>query len=368
VRILQVAPVWESVPPPAYGGTEAVVSLLTEGLVARGVDVTLCASGDSKTRANLSSICEQGLRAAPHPPDPAPTAWLHVAHALSEGRSYDLVHNHAGELGMAMSLLVDVPVLTTMHCAISDDSRPVWNHYSGWYNTVSMSQARSRPDVPSRFAGAVPNAIDVDSFPFSEDKDGYLLFMSRLSPEKGPHVAIEVARRLGMKLIMAGKVDAPDRVFYEQTIEPLIDGEQVIFTGEADARRKRDLYMRARCMLLPLGWDEPFGLVMAESMACGTPVIAFSRGAAPEIIVDGRTGFLVTDVDDMAAAVRRIDEIDPAECRAVVEARFNSKLMVERYVRIYERILDERRPAVAASRAQADNTGASALPATAASR
>jgi glycosyltransferase involved in cell wall biosynthesis len=232
-------------------------------------------------------------------------------------------------------------MLTTMHNAITQDTQFVWDHYQGWYNTISHAQRASMPAVCSgNFAGVVHNAIDVETFPFSTQKDDYLLFLSRIGPEKGTHLAIEVARRLGMRLLVAGKVDRVDQAYYHEVVEPLIDGEQVVFLGEADASAKRELYRRAYCLLLPLCWEEPFGLVMAEAMACGTPVVAFARGAAPEIVVDGVTGYLVEDVDGMVEAVRNAERIDPARCRQHVMEHFSPQVMAERYLASYRTILD----------------------------
>ncbi len=305
------------------------------------MEITLCASGDSTTAGRLHAVYYRSLRTAHDLEDRSPYDWMHIALSLREAKSHDLVHNHAGELAMTMSHLIDVPMLTTMHCLITPDTRFVWGHHEGDYNAISHAQRATIPAIcGGRFAGVVHNAIDVATFPYSTDKDDYLLFLSRIAPEKGPHLAIDAARRLGRRLIIAAKVDRADRAFYHQVVEPLIDGEQIVFVGEADSTRKRELYERAYCLLLPICWDEPFGLVMVEAMACGTPVIAFSRGAAPEIIVDGETGFLVDDVDGMMQAIRRVDRIDPARCRKHVEQHFSPGVMAERYLAIYRTILD----------------------------
>jgi glycosyltransferase involved in cell wall biosynthesis len=343
MRILQLAPLWEAVPPPAYGGTEAVVSLLTEQLVSRGHDVTLAASGDSTTTATLLATFDRSLRRADDLADRHPYDWMHVATALRHGREFDIIHNHAGELPMAMQqLLPDTPFLTTMHCLITPDTQFVWDRYEGAYNTISRSAACVMPPVSptARFEGHVYNAIDVDSFPFQAEKSDDLLFLSRIAPEKGAHIAIEVARRVGLRLILAGKVDQYDSDYFEEVVRDEIDGDQIVFFGEADATQKRELYRNARCLLLPLTWDEPFGLVMPEAMACGTPVVALRRGSVPELVAHGRTGFVVDTVDEMVDAVRDIDRIDPRECRAHVARHFSPMQMTEGYLRIYERLLD----------------------------
>jgi glycosyltransferase involved in cell wall biosynthesis len=340
MRILQLAPLWEAVPPPAYGGTEAVVSVLSEELVRQGHEVTLCASGDSQTSADLSSVYYRSLRTADELGDRSPYDWVHVALSLREAQHFDIIHNHAGELAMAMSHLVDVPMLTTMHCLITPDTKFVWDRYPGWYNTISHSQKRNMPPIRNtNFSGVVYNAIDVASFPYRERKEDFLLYLSRIAPEKGTHLAIDVAKRLGRTLIIAAKVDRVDRPYFETAVEPHIDGKLIRFVGEADARTKRGLLARARCVLLPLCWEEPFGLVMAESMACGTPVVAFRRGSASEIIVDGETGFLVEDVEGMARAALQVERIDPKRCRRHVEERYNPQRMATDYLSLYERIL-----------------------------
>ncbi len=353
MRILQLAPLWETVPPPAYGGTEGVVSVLCEELVRRGHDVTLCASGDSVTSAELFSIYPRSLRTAFDLEDPHPYALMHAALSLKDAASYDIIHNHIGEPVMAMSHLVDTPMLTTMHCLVTPDTKFIWDHYEGWYNTISRSEKLTMPEVAGpKYAGVVYNGIDVASFPYQEKKDDYLLFLSRVSPDKSPHLAVEVARRLGRELVIAGKVDRnpTDVEYFNTVLEPLIDGKHVHFLGEADARQKRSLFAGAYCLLMPLCWEEPFGLVMVEAMACGTPVIAFPRGAAPEVIVDGETGFLVDDVDGMVEAALKVDTIDHARCRRHVEQNFSPESMADDYLRVYQQILHRvsTRPALTA--------------------
>ena len=341
MKILHIAPVWETVPPPAYGGTEAVVSQLVEELVRRGHEVTLWAAGDSTTTATLRWSSPRSLRTA-EIPDRGPHDWLHIARALEDAATgdYDLIHNHAGELPLAFLRLVDKPLLSTMHCNTTPDTAPVWDDARGWYNTISRTQYETQPRFRGpRYGGHVYNGIDTASFPFNTRKGDYLLFLSRMAEEKAPHLAVEAARRLGQRLVMAGKVDWRDTSYFERVVRPLIDGDQIQFLGEADARLKRELYRDARALLLPLQWDEPFGLVMTEAMACGTPVIAFPRGAAREIVTNGETGFLVNSVDEMAQAVHRLKTIDPAACRARVEQFFDTAIMADHYEALYERML-----------------------------
>jgi len=341
MKILQIAPLWETVPPPAYGGTEAVVHLLVEELVRQGHDVTLWASGDSRTSARLKSCCPRSLRTAEDIYSKSIYSCLHASLALKDAGEFDIVHNHAGEEVMAVSnLLPDIRMLTTMHCVITKETQPIWDNYRGYFNSISWSQRRLMSEIlGSYFAGVAYNAIDVGSFPFQREKGDHLLFLSRISPEKGPTLAIEVARRTGRRLILAGKIDPKDRQYFRREIAHLIDGDQIVYSGEADAAAKRRLYRDAACVIMPLQWDEPFGLVMAEAMACGTPTIVFNRGAAPEIVDHGETGFVVDSLDEMVDAVQRVHTIDPAFCRTRAEQRFDAPIMARRYLEIYESIV-----------------------------
>ena len=338
MRILQLAPLWERVPPPGYGGIEYVVSVLTEQLVRMGHEVTLAASGDSLTSARLQAVYEHSLRTADGLTDPMPYFWLHTVMALKEAESFDIVHNHASELAMAMQHLTSTPMLTTLHNLITPDAQIVWDAYTGYFNTPSLA-AKQGVEHPN-FVGVIYHGIDVGTFPFSAQKQDYLLFLSRMSPEKGPLAAIEVARRLGKKLVMAGKVDDKDRDYFEAEVAPLIDGKLVEYVGEADFHFKRKLYAGACCLLFPINWNEPFGLVLPEAMACGTPVITFRSGAAPEIVQDGVSGYVVDDVEGMARAVKMVDRLDPWQIRQYVEQRFSARAMAEAYLEAYTRVIE----------------------------
>lgn len=337
MRIALLCPLWERVPPPAYGGIEAVVSLLAEGLVERGHRVTLYASGDSITAAELRSVHPRSLRTDAEVVNPHLLDWSNAFLCAREASRFDLIHNHAGELPMLLAEFVRTPMLTTSHGPKIANGELIWETYAGHYNTISRA---AKEGLPNRgYLGVVYNAVDVASFPFSEGKDDYLLFLSRISPEKGTHHAIELARRLGRRLVIAGKVDRLDREYFAAQVEPQIDGGLIQFFGEADAQQKRELFVRARALLHPITWPEPFGLVMAEAMACGTPVIALDRGSAPEVVAHGETGYVVRDVDEMAEAVLLLDRIDPRRCREHVAAHFDVPQMVDGYLTLYERIL-----------------------------
>lgn len=341
MRIGVVAPLEMRVPPVAYGGTELVVSLLVEGLIKAGQDVTLFASGDSITKARLVPGSERFLRGADR--DKGILTMLNVLNCLERAGQFDIIHNHTCFEGLSTAGLIDTPVVTTLHGGMEGDWRLLFNRYRGWYNAISKSALSLLPEK-ERCAGVIYNAVDVESYPFNDGaRDDYLLFLSRISPEKGPHLAIEVARRTKARLIVAGNVDAVDRDYFERRIRPQVDGRQIVFVGEADYHVKRELLAGARCLLAPITWEEPFGLFMAEAAACGTPVIAFRRGAAPEVVADGVTGYITDTVEEMAAAVDRVDGIRPADCRNWAMKNFHVDRMVRDYLAAYEMILHEER-------------------------
>lgn len=341
MHIGMIAPLEIRVPPVAYGGTELVVSLLTEELVRRGHDVTLFASGDSQTAAELVSVSETSLRGTER--HKGVLELLNVTECLAQADRFDIIHNHTCLEGMATAVLVRTPILTTIHGHLGADLGLVFKSYRRWYNTVSHSSSSLLPPK-DRFAGVIHNAIDSESYPFNDGpRDDYLLYLSRISPEKGAHIAIDVARGLGRKLIIAGNIDAPDREFFETEILPRVDGDLIEYVGEADYCQKRDLMSRALCLLAPIVWEEPFGLFMIEAMACGTPVVVFRRGSAPEVVRHGITGFIVDTVDEMTQAVKQVKSIDPQACRAHVERNFNVSRMVDDYLAAYAWVIDRER-------------------------
>jgi glycosyltransferase involved in cell wall biosynthesis len=337
MRIAMIAPLELRVPPVAYGGVELVVSLLTEELAQQGHDVTLFASGDSVTRAKLVSVCPSFLRGSGH--DVGILTMLNVVSCLERADEFDIIHNHTCFEGLATAGLAKVPVLTTLHGGLSGDWLLLFERYKGWYNTISHS-AKSLLPAKDRFAGVIYNAIECSSYPFNGGgRDSYLLFLSRMSHEKGPHLAIEVARRLKMRLILAGNVHPVDQEYFQSQVLPQVDNDLIQYVGEADQTRKRELLCGAECLLAPITWPEPFGLFMVEAMACGTPVVAFNRGAAHEVVRHGVTGYVVETVAEMAEAAQQVHQIDPNRCRRHVEENFDVSRMADDYLAAYQGIL-----------------------------
>ncbi|MEE8471685.1 MAG: glycosyltransferase family 4 protein, partial [Dehalococcoidia bacterium] len=258
---------------------------------------------------------------------------------LEQADRFDIIHNHTCLEGLSTAGLVPTPVLTTLHGPLSGDWLLLLEHYRGWWNTISDS-ARSLLPAKERFVGTIYNAIDVASYPFNDGRhDDYLLLLSRMSYEKGPHLAIEAAHRLKMRLVLAGNVHPVDQEYFQGQVLPHVDGDTVRYVGEADYHYKRELLAGAHCLLAPITWPEPFGLFMIEAMACGTPVVAFNRGSVPEVVRHGGTGYVVETMEQMVEAVQQVHLIDPKDCREHVERHFDVPRMAGDYLAAYQRIL-----------------------------
>jgi glycosyltransferase involved in cell wall biosynthesis len=339
LRVAMLAPPWIPVPAPGYGGIEEVVRLLCEGLAARQHEVTLFAPPGSDSAAEVSAVLEEAhpdeIEKARFEVDHVARVFAAVDEAAGDGRPYDVIHDHTGHAALAMADRLEVPLVHTLHGPFDEDARRFYAMHGRKGCIVAISRSQLDDAPPEMGNGrVVHNPIDVDEWPFCPDKDDYVLWIGRMSPDKGPHRAIAAARAAGVRLVLAGPVQPGQEQFFAEEVEPHLNGDAE-YVGEADAQAKRELYQRARGLLMPIRWPEPFGLVMVEALACGTPVIAFPEGSAPEVVEDGRCGFVVDDEDAMAAAVERLGEIDPAECRRSCKERFGVAAVVERYEEVY---------------------------------
>jgi glycosyltransferase involved in cell wall biosynthesis len=345
MRIAQIAPLYESVPPRLYGGTERVVSWLTEELVRRGHQVTLFASGDSRTAARLVAAYPRGLRLDPSPPDPFALHTIELAQAFERADDYDVIHCHVDYLAFPYARLVRTPTVHTLHGRL--DLRHLLHLFAQFPEaplvSISDSQRTALRALPLNWLATVHHGMPVRDIPWRERADGgYLAFLGRVSPEKRPDLAIEVARQLGMPLRIAAKVDEPDRRYFERKIRPSLNHPLIEFIGEVDEGQKWDFLGHARCLLFPIDWPEPFGIAMIEALACGTPVVARPCGSVPEIVRDGEVGFVGESVEQLAAAVKRVDLIDRARCRQYAEERFSVAAMTDHYEAVYRNLIRSR--------------------------
>ncbi len=344
MRIAQVAPLFESVPPQGYGGTERVVSFLTEELVNQGHDVTLFASGDSVTRARLVACCPRSLRTDSHCVDQLAYHVVMLHKVFQEAHRFDLIHFHCDYLHYPLSQRHEVPHLTTLHGRLDiPDLQPLYQVF-GEQPLVSISNAQRRALPAVNWQGTVYHGLPLDLFTFRERPGKYLAFLGRISPEKRPDRAIQLAQELGIELKIAAKVDRNDRDYFTGVIEPMIKraGRWVEFIGEVGGAAKDEFLGNAYAFLFPIDWPEPFGLVMIEAMACGTPVIAFRCGSVPEVMDDGITGFIVDDMPAAARAIERVASLDRRRCRQVFEERFSAPRMTRDYLTIYRRLAEQR--------------------------
>jgi glycosyltransferase involved in cell wall biosynthesis len=345
MKIAQVAPLYEAVPPRLYGGTERVVAHLTDALVDLGHEVTLFASGEAQTKARLVPVRDQAIRL-----DPAPLKSDLAAHLtqLAEVRrradQFDVIHFHTDMMHFPFFDGMAAKTVTTLHGRL--DLKDLAGVYQRWtkFPLVSISDDQRRPLPAANWAATVHHGMPADLYDFQPKGDGYLAFLGRISPEKRPDRAIAIAKRLGMPLKIAAKVDDADEIYFEEKIEPLLHDPLIDFVGEIGDRQKSAFLGGAEALLFPIDWPEPFGLVMIEAMACGTPVIAYACGSVPEVVEDGLTGFIVRNEDEAVNAVRRLSTLDRRIIRRRFEERFSATAMARRYLDLYAR---QRAPAEA---------------------
>lgn len=343
MRIAQIAPLWERVPPFRYGGIELIVSLLTDELVRRGHEVTLFASGDSITKAHLKAVHDQALRLDKEVKEPGLYELMMLSDLYQQAHHFDIIHSHIGYTALPHSVFVKTPTVHTTHGIFTPDNEKIFRRFASQPYT-SISEAQREPRLGLNYIHTVYNGIEPDAYPFQEKptQPPYLAFVGRLSPEKGPEGAIAIARATGLPLKMAGKVDAVDRTYYDEQLKPLIDGEQIQYLGEVSHEEKVQLLSNATVTLFPITWREPFGLVMIESMATGTPVVGMALGSVPEVIAHGKTGFVCNTIEEMIEAVPEAMKLDRPTCRDYVLNRFSVSTMATEYERAFEKVLTEK--------------------------
>ncbi len=338
MRVAHIAPLYERVPPTLYGGTERIVSYLVEEQVRRGHEVTLFASGDSRTAATIVAAVPRALRLDAGHGDPIAPHVVELAQVFEQADEFDLIHSHVDYLAFPFSQLVSTPTVHTLHGRLDlPHFRPMMAHFAD-IPLVSISNAQRRPlePLPLNWTATVYHGLPLDSYSPGRGDGGYVAFLGRISPEKGPAVAIAAAKAAGVRLKIAAKVDPVDRPFFESEIEPLLDDPLIEYVGEIGEADKPRFLGEAIALLFPIDWPEPFGLVMIEALACGTPVVARPCGSVPEIITPGRTGFLADTLDEIVEALRRVESLDRAHCRREAEGRFSVERMVNDYDAVYE--------------------------------
>ena len=340
MRIAQVAPLYESVPPKYYGGTERVVSYLTEELVRQGHDVTLFASGDSETKAHLVAACRRSLRMDKHCVDRLAHHMLMLEHVVQRAAEFDIVHFHTDYLHFPLSRREQITHVTTLHGRLDlPDLVPLYQEFREM-PVISISNGQREPLPWANWQATVYHDLPADMYQFRDKTGTYLAFLGRVSPEKRVDRAIEIAKQVGIPLKIAAKVDRVDKDYFETVVEPLLRHPFVEFVGEIGEGEKEEFLSNAYALLFPIDWPEPFGLVIIEAMACGTPVIAYRGGAVPEVMEEGHTGFIVEGLEDAVDAVRRVPELSRKRCREVFDHRFTAARMAHDYVQVYERLIN----------------------------
>ena len=366
MRIAQVAPLAEAVPPKLYGGTERVVAYLTDALVELGHEVTLFASGDSATKATLSPVWPRALRLDPQVKDHLAPLIMQLETLARRAQEFDVIHSHIDYLGYSLLRRIGTPSVTTLHGRLDlPELPPLYRLYRD-SPVVSISDSQRVPLPEANFVATVLHGLPKNLLSQGEGRAGYLAFLGRISPEKAPDAAIRIAARAGIPLKIAAKVDRVDREYFNTTLKPLLGQSSVEFIGEIREEQKQEFLGNALGLLFPIAWREPFGLVMIEAMACGTPVIAFDNGSVPEVLADARTGFIVHNEDQAVDAVRRLGALDRSEIRREFERRFTAQHMAQNYLKLYARLSHARRlPSFAdefAARSRVPSTRVAAAP------
>ncbi|MBE9007429.1 glycosyltransferase family 4 protein [Fortiea sp. LEGE XX443] len=343
MRIAQVSPLLERVPPPAYGGIELVVGLLTDELVRRGHEVTLFASGDSISLAKLESVHPRALRLDKDVKETSIYEMLQLASVYDRADEFDIIHSHMGCASLPYANLVNTPTVHTLHGIFTPDNQKMFQ-YAKRQPFISISNAQREISLGLNYTATIYNGIDISSYKFhpQAEEPPYLAFLGRISPEKGTHLAIAIAKQSGWHLKIAGKVDVVDIEYFEREIKPLIDGKQIEYLGEANHQQKNALMGGAVATLFPITWREPFGLVMVESMAAGTPVIAMKLGSTTEVIAHGKTGFLCNNWKECVNAIDKVAELDRYVCRQHVESYFSLQRMTDGYEEVYRHIMQQK--------------------------
>jgi glycosyltransferase involved in cell wall biosynthesis len=340
MRIAQIAPLQVAVPPKGYGGTERVIAELTDALVQRGHDVTLFASGDSRTQAHLMPFVPAAIGFGPaiNPVD-IHLALLTEVYRRAGAGEFDVIHSHLEQLTLPFIRSVRIPTLLTFHFRLDLPATVQLLRAYPDAHLVSISDSQRDPIPDAGWVATVYHGVDVQSFPFSPAPGGYLAFVGRISPEKGPDHAIAIAKRAGVPLKIAAKIDPKDRAYFKQVVQSLLHDPLVDFLGPLNERHKRHLLRGACALLLPINWPEPFGMVFIEALACGTPVLTRPLGAAQEVVQDGMTGYIRAADEDLVDAVRELPALDRAACRRDAEKRFDTSRMTDDYMRLYEQLL-----------------------------
>jgi len=336
MKIAQVAPLYESVPPKFYGGTERVVSYLTEALVEEGHEVTLFAAGDSVTKARLISHVDRALRLSPNVVDPLAHHFVQLQEVIERAHEFDIIHFHTDYLHFPSSRFIKTPCITTLHGRLDiPELRHIFHKFTT-QPVISISNSQRLPLPEANWLATVYHGLPEDLYEKQINKDDYLAFIGRISQEKRPDRAIEIAKRAGLKIKLAAKVDKADEHYFNSHIKHLMDQPHVEYLGEIGEAEKRAFLGNARALLFPIDWPEPFGMVMIEAMACGTPVIAYPHGSVPEIIEQGKTGFIVSSIEEAVNALDGVDLLDRNVIRETFEKRFSAKIMASNYVKSYE--------------------------------